>query len=281
MATPTYEQIQSFGNVTEQLKQAAIDEFSEYLYEGITKDEVIETAVGIATKYSMLGAELGAQWYDLCSELAGLDVDEAELSYADSEEISSRANSYASGLSESKPITAAFNEFLQNEINNSIRKTGNANLWRDYERGMAGGKWARVPVGDTCGWCLMLASQGAWYLSEKSALGETSDHYHNRCNCIAVYHTNAESINGYTELTRYKSMYYDCENIRMANDNPLNSYEYPEDLQKRISDGRDRHEKIEERKALEAAERGEDYEEKPWTVYNEDLIIMRYKYGVS
>ena len=36
MTAPNYEQIQSFGHVTEQLKQAAIDEFMEYVHEGMT-----------------------------------------------------------------------------------------------------------------------------------------------------------------------------------------------------------------------------------------------------
>ena len=279
MATPNYEQIQSFGYVTGQLREAAVNEFLDSIDEFMSRDEIIEQAVRVAEKYALLGSELGAQWYDLCSELAGLDVDPAELSETDGEEIASRAYSYVDSLEESEPLERAFNEFLQNEINNSIRKTGNDNLWRDYERGTAGGKWARVPVGPTCGWCLMLASQGAWYLTKESALGESSGHYHRGCNCIAVYHADAESISGYTELERYKSMYYECENTRIAHENGLERY--PDDLQKRIIEGKDRHEKLEEKKKLEATERGEDYEEKPWTVYNEDLIIMRYKYGVK
>ena len=280
MAAPNYEQIQSFGNVSNQLQSAALDEFAEYLYEGITQEEIIDVAVSVAQKYSMLGAELGAQWYDLCSELAGLDVEPAELSTSNLETLDSRAAAFAETVDKGA-LQAAFNSFLQNEINNSIRITGNANLWRDYERGKAPGKWARVPVGDTCAWCLMLASQGAWYLSEESALGQSSDHYHDGCDCKAVYHADAESIAGYTKLDEYKHMYYDAENLRMANRDPNRDYKYPDELQERITNAHDRHEKIEERKALEAAERGEDYEKNPWTVYNEDLIIMRYKYGLS
>ena len=273
MVAPNYEQIQSFGEVSEQLRQAALDEFAEFLYEGITQAEVIDVAVGVAQKYSMLGSELGAQWYDLCSQLAGLDVNPAELSTSNLETLDSRANAFAETVdaAATEPLQAAFNNFLQNEINNSIRLTGSANLWRDYERGLTPGKWARVPVGDTCAWCLMLASQGAWYLSEESALGKESGHYHSDCNCVAVYHADPESISGYTKLGTYKGMYYEAENLRIANRDPNNPYEYPEELQERITAA----------KAAHIANYDDDATDKPWTVYNEDLIIMRYKYGLK
>ena len=267
MAAPNYEQIQSFGNVNRQLVEAAISKFQEYLYDGITREEVIDIAVGISTKYSMLGSELGAQWYDLCTELAGIDADPAMLSSSNIDSLESRANSYADKFAsdESKAVLSeAFNTFLQNEINNSIRTTGNANLWRDYERGLTPGKWARVPVGDTCAWCLMLASQGAWYLTEKSALGESAGHYHDDCNCVAVYHATPESIAGYTKLGDYKSTYYEAENMRIAN--ASGKQPYNEELQARIDAAKAEHQK--------RFDNGDT--DKPWTRYNETLIVMRY-----
>lgn len=269
MAAPNYEQIQSFGNVTEQLKQAAIDEFMEYVYEGMTTEEIIDAATNVAMKYSYLGCELGAQWYDLCSELAGLDVDSAYLPEIDESQMALRTRSAVESAPETSLIKDAMNNFLQTEINNSIRMTGNANLWRDYERGKAGGRWARVPVGDTCAWCLMLASNGAWYLSEKTAIGADPGHYHDGCNCIAVYHANAESVSGYGELDRYKSMYYEAENMREANASGKQPYD--EELKSRINRAKAAHK--------EKYDNGDT--DTPWTKYNEDLIVMRYKYGLK
>lgn len=269
MATPNYEQIQSFGNVTAQLKEAAIEEFMEYVYEGMTTDELIDAATNVAVKYSYLGCELGAQWYDLCSELAGLDVDAAYLPDVDAEQLNHAARTYASKSPESSVIGEVFNSFLQNAIQDSIRRTGDANLWRDYERGKAPGKWARVPVGDTCAWCLMLASNGAWYLSKESALGAEGGHYHSDCNCIAVFHADAESIAGYKKLDEYKGMYYEADNIRRANDKGKELY--PEELQTRIFTA----------KAIHKAKYDAGETDKPWTKYNEDLIVMRYRYGLK
>ena len=291
MAAPNYEQIQSFGNVTRQLKQAAINEFLQNIADGMTVDEIMSVAARIAEKYKRLGAELGAQWYDLCTELAGIKADPAFVGNVDNEAVEGRAQAYANrarsenlshgGNADTLAEFArhVFEEFLQNEINESIRTTGKANLWRDYERGLAPGKWARVPQGPTCAWCIMLASNGAWYLTRESALGDTPDHYHDGCDCIAVYHADAESINGYTELAGYKRMYYAAENRRMANKNGKDPY--PDDLKLRISTAKKKHEERERKREEEAAERGEEYKKKPWTQYNEDMILMREMYGLK
>lgn len=275
MAAPSYEQIQSFNAVADQLKEAAMDEFMDDFDVGMTRDEVVELATRIALKYSYLGCELGAQWYDLCSELAGLDVDPAELAEVDSDELASRADSAYGRAHDSSLVADVLNYYLQNQIENSIRRTGDANLWRDYERGMAGGKWARVPVGETCAWCLMLASQGAWYLSEETAKGIDPGHYHDGCDCVAVYHADPESIAGYAELASYKEMYYDAENARLANARGIEPYD--EELSWRVNHARAEHER-KRNEYLEAVARGENPKEvKEWTVYNETLIVMRYQ----
>lgn len=272
MTAPNYEQIQSFGHVTEQLKQAAIDEFMEYVHDGMTVDEVVDAATQVAMKFSYLGEELGAQWYDLCSELAGIDADDAYLPELDEDGIRGRAETVAKSGGDVKSV---FNEFLANQIQESIRTTGTANLWRDYERGLTPGKWARVPVGDTCAWCLMLASQGAWYKSKESALGPDPDHYHKRCNCIAVYHADPESIGGYAKLEQYKRMYYDADNTRIAN--ARGREKYPEELAHRVDEARKEHKKkydIEQEKKR----KGEPYKDiPPWQAANETAIVMRWQ----
>ena len=111
----------------------------------------------------------------------------------------------------------------------------------------------------------MLASQGAWYVSEESALGKEAGHYHDDCDCVAVYHADPESIRGYSDrLFKYKEMYYDAENT-------LDSGDMPEELKQRIAVARAAH-----KAAYDAGETDKD-----WTRYNEDMIIMRYKYGLS
>lgn len=51
-------------------------------------------------------------------------------------------------------------------------------------------RYRRLPQGiETCDFCLMLASRGAVYLSEESAMGSSADdinHVHAHCDCIVV-----------------------------------------------------------------------------------------------
>lgn len=266
MPAPSFEQIASFDNVTKQLQQAATDEFMEYVYDGMTVDEVVDAAATVAAKYARLGCELGAQWYDLCAELAGIDAEPAEYGDPDPADIRDHAGRRIDG---SEDATRQANLFLQDLIDESVRATGFSNLWRDYERGMGGGRWCRVPVGETCAWCLMLASQGAWYLTEKSAGGMDPDHYHNGCNCKAVFFADAEDIEGYDELQEYKRMYYDAENARIANGTGY--HRYPDELRERIAAARAEHDA-----KYDAGETDEK-----WTVYNETLIVMRYRNGLK
>ena len=273
MAAPNYQQVLAFSNVSAQLAQAAIDEFESEIWDGITFDEAMEIAKRIAEKFAFYGAELGAQWYDFCSQVAGVDVPPAELYPLEAEDIATSAEAYKQDA-QGKTPSQVFDEFLNEQIQKSIRTTGSANLHRDYNRGRVPGKWARVPVGETCAFCLMLASQGAFYVSYKSAGGFDPDHYHKQCDCKPVFHASAESIAGYKELDDYKRMYYDADDRRQAAENGRDPY--PEDLKQRIREAQAIHEAREDRKEQKAHERGEAYKRVPWTKYNEDLILMRY-----
>ena len=277
MATPSYEQILSFGSTRTQLVEYAIEEFQYWLKQDLTEDELFSIATQLGEKYGLLGSELGAQWYDLCTQLAEIEAEPAELSPVSTEDINARVTAAMSA--EPGLIESVFNSYLQNVVNDSIRRTGDANLQRDYERGLAGGKWCRVPVGDTCAWCLMLASNGAWYKSKETALGTSPDHYHSDCNCVAVYHADAESVKGYEKLAKYKEMYYTADDMRIANNKGREKY--PEELEKRVTAARVKFEAEEQAKYEEAKANGAYYNKKNWPKAKEDLIIMRYQYGLK
>lgn len=278
MAAPSFAQIQSFNQVDSQLQQAALDEFMDDFYEGMPYEDVMELATRLAGKYAMFGCELGAQWYDLCTELAGIQAEPAYVEPPTLDELQDRAERAAEAYPD-QPIEKILGDYLQEVIQSAIRDTGSANLQRDYERGLCAGRWSRVPVGETCAWCLMLASQGAWYKSQETALGTSPDHYHKKCNCTAVYHSDPDQIYGYKDLFRYKKMYYDADNRRRAADDGRDPY--PDDLKERIDRAQQEHYVRELNREQAARERGEEYDIVPWTVYNEDLILMREMYGLK
>ena len=64
--------------------------------------------------------------------------------------------------------------------------------------------YARVPVGETCGFCLMLASFGFQYRSKEAA-----SHSHRKCNCRVVPSFGKGSVRGYEPDLMY-GRYGDC-----------------------------------------------------------------------
>ncbi len=61
-------------------------------------------------------------------------------------------------------------------------------------------RWARVPGGgETCGWCMMLASNGYSYASEAEAAGR---HWHANCDCSVVPVYGGSSIEGFDAQVR-------------------------------------------------------------------------------
>lgn len=280
MAAPNYEQVQSFSKVRKDLYQAAVDEFMGELTPDMTAEEIMEEAARIAAKFKMYGSELGAQWYDLCAELAGVDAELADIEPFDYEHTAELAKNAYKSIPANKPLAEFFGEFITDQIRNSINETGMNNLYRDYGRGVRGGRWARVPVGETCAICIMFASQGAWYLTRESALREEAGHFHRGCDCTAVYYANADDLEGYSgQLAEYKDMYYQAANRRIAARNGKNPY--PDELAERIATAKANHNRREEEKAQEALERGEDYEKIPWRTMNEDAILMREMFGLK
>ena len=67
-------------------------------------------------------------------------------------------------------------------------------------------RWARVPRGETCEFCLMLASRGFAYTSEKTAGREMQ--YHSDCDCRIVPSWGKQTLKGYDPeglYERYKA----------------------------------------------------------------------------
>lgn len=285
MAAPALSQVLAMDAALKKVYENAITEFMDTITPEMSIYEVREVAVAIAAKYQMLGSRLGALWYDVCAELAGLRLDPAELIDIDLEAIERKLSS----ADTEQEITNTISEIIKE----AMRQTGEAALWRDHRRGLKKGKWCRVPTGDTtCAWCLMLASNGAWYLSEETALGGTPDvieeipingkmqktarftpsdelrdeasHYHANCDCIAVYYADAEDIAGYDALFDYKAMYYAADEARINGD-------YSEEMAARLLAAKAKH----ERDFLEKKT------DRPWTKYNATMMLMREMFGLK
>lgn len=83
-------------------------------------------------------------------------------------------------------VNDASPERLEAAAQRLILKPARETIVRSAGRDPARARWARIPQGVTCAFCLVMASRGAIYLTEQSAGGgpdEDMFKYHNWCDC--------------------------------------------------------------------------------------------------
>ena len=79
-----------------------------------------------------------------------------------------------------------------------------------------GAEWAWIPSGDTCAFCLTLASRG-WQKASKQAIrGGHAEHIHNNCDCTyAIRFDGVSDIEGY-DPDKYLEMYENADDSSYA-----------------------------------------------------------------
>lgn len=159
--------------------------------------DLLDYAYGIATAYGEAAAELACEMYDAVGVASDVILPAAEPA-----------------------LTPAYGEVAKT-VNGTL-KTGNANIVSEAigrlvkQTGVDttmqnairdGAEWAWVPSGDTCPFCLTLASRG-WQRASKAALkGGHAEHIHANCDCTyAIRHDSRTTVAGY-DPEKYLYMY--------------------------------------------------------------------------
>lgn len=241
------------------------------------KTNILDKVLGIIDKYGTQTQEVGAQWYEYTASEAGVDVPRAQINRIDPEDYAPHVEdliaSWENGELSDEELDYELEEYVgetligmsRDVVFDNMRANGRA----DYR--ISGGeariRYARIPVGETCAWCIMLASLGPWYLSYETAKfsGLTGDTFHPHCDCEVVPYSNLDDIDGYDEtLETYRDMYYDARS-RVENG------DYSDEFKTRMDNAEDKHN-----------ERYEDGEtDRKWRWYtNATLMMMRDLYGL-
>lgn len=273
MATPSYAETIRYAGEVKSLTDAATKAITKAI-KGKLGNELIDAALRVIESYGVQGKELGAQWYDFCASKAGVPADAASIEPMDLQgyqfALEDLVSSFDLDEIDAEEMYRRITEMVGDVAANTSRDAVYENMVRDQfldwrldpnDRRV---RYARIPVGETCAWCIMLASLGAWYLSYESAGGLDPDHFHAHCDCVVVPYATPDDIPGYaSSLGRYRDMYYTANSDRSHG-------ELSPELQERISMARAKHE--------EKYAAGET--DKRWTNYNETLIVMRDYYDL-
>lgn len=164
------------------------------------KASLIDYLIALIESYGPISATIAADYYDEIREVANV----AGRFLAQPADVPSAAQirEVAKWASQPlfkwrKPITNAAGKVIRYEDREPdldaalerfmgasqrlVQAAGRATLVESVKRDPAKPKFARVPHGDTCDWCIMLASRGAVYRSERSAGG--LEDFHDWCDC--------------------------------------------------------------------------------------------------
>ena len=275
MAAPTYSDIIKFSKSVEKVSKAARQTFEKAVRNVDFSDwtqaaqQLREIVNQVILTYGPAAGELGAQWYEYCRSLniAGAytaklaDINQTSIDYG----VNSAIDKMFSGEMTALIATEAIAGIVESQVQNQSRETIHKNLEDEYNQALASGNkklakkagFARVTSDSACAFCVMVASQGFHYTSEKTA----GEQYHPHCSCVAVPFADAGEIKGYSDrLEKYQKIYDDANSLRKSDD-------MPEELRERISQAKAEHNA--KYKAGEIRDR--------WSASNETLIVMRWQ----
>lgn len=170
---------------------------------------LIQYAHALVTKYGEGSAELACQMYDAAAEASGVTLPPAEpAETASREEVARMVN----GNRNSPPN-------LQSGVSRLVKQAAADTTLKNAVRD--GAEWAWVPHGDTCPFCITLASNGWQKASSKVLKGGHAEHIHANCDCeFAIRFDHNTTVAGYDPekyLKQYRDAGGDINKMRRVN----------------------------------------------------------------
>lgn len=194
------------------LNQKAGQLMREYIgsHDTESTDDLIAYAYGLVTKYGEGSAELACQMYDALAEAANAGVPAAEPAEpADYGEVARMVNA----TKNQNPAN------LPNGVSRLVKRAGADTTLKNAARD--GAEWAWVPHGDTCPFCITLASNGWQKASSKVLKGGHAEHIHANCDCeFAIRFDHKTTVAGYDPdkyLKQYRDAGGDINKMRRVN----------------------------------------------------------------
>lgn len=186
------------------LNERAAAEMREYVLKNGFGDmsALTDYAYALATKYGEGAAALSAAMYDATAEMEGKLFDQAELAETpDYQEVAKTVQGIAKRSQNA--------DLIGNAVGRLVKRTGADTTLKNALRD--GAEFAWVPAGDTCAFCITLASRG-WQRASKAAIkGGHAEHIHANCDCTyAIRFDGKSNVAGY-DPDKYLRMYEGAE----------------------------------------------------------------------
>ena len=175
----------------------------------VDTDALIAYAHALVTKYGEGSAELACQMYDALAAAAKAGVPAAEPA---------QPASYGE-VARMVQATKASQPQMQQGVSRLVKRAGADTTLKNALRD--GAEWAWVPQGDTCAFCLTLASRGWQKASQAAIKGGHAEHIHANCDCeYAIRFDGRSTVAGYDPdkyLRQYRAADGDINKLRRVN----------------------------------------------------------------
>lgn len=212
-------------------------------------DAMIDYAFALARKYGNASAALAAQMYDAAVALSGLFYPPAvPAPPATISEVARAVIGTAKSGNE---------DLIASSVGRLVKMAGVDTTMQNAIRDRA--EWAWIPVGETCAFCVTLASRGWQPASKKVLKGGHAEHIHANCDCtFAIRFDNSSQVEGY-DPEKWRGMYLDAdlEGARPTPDNRINALRrefYQKKRSEILAQKRDAYEKSRELESSAAEE---------------------------
>lgn len=172
-------------------------------------DALIAYAHALVTKYGEGSAELACQMYDALAAAARAVVPAAEPAQT-------AAYSEVARMVQATKVSLPQ---IQQGVSRLVKRAGADTTLKNALRD--GAEWAWVPQGDTCAFCLTLASRGWQKASQAAIKGGHAEHIHANCDCeYAIRFDGRSTVAGYDPdkyLRQYRAAGSDVNALRRVN----------------------------------------------------------------
>ena len=171
---------------------------------GVTGDEaariLVEYAYQVATKYGEGATAAACEMYDAVAILSKASVPAA---------VPAATATYGEAAKTVYGTIKLNPEIMPSAVGRLVKMAGIDTIMHNAIRDRA--EWAWVPSGDTCAFCITLASRGWQPASEEQLKGGHAEHVHSNCDCtFAIRFNENTNVEGY-DPQKYRDMYYDAE----------------------------------------------------------------------
>ena len=163
-------------------------------------EELIATAFNLADYYGEAAAAAACDLYDAIAAAEGVIVPPA---------VPAQPATYGEVAKAVQGTMKKTPNQVPQTVGRLVKQTGADTMLQNAQRD--GAQFAWIPHGDTCAFCMTLASRGWQYMSKKTLKNGHAEHIHANCNCeYCVRFDGKSEVEGY-DPDEYKRMYDEAE----------------------------------------------------------------------